>query len=135
MILRRYGNRVEAVEPNFESKALTEIGFQRTREHTFSVEDFQARWEKVEEHALEATAEGRVQDEVEQLMLDDLEEMLRNLEKSLPPDHVLYVESESGTDHPKCKDTRKNVVEKGHNLIHFIARVEPPLRIGVYRRK
>lgn len=135
MILRLYGQNVESVMPNFDSKALTEIGFRRTREHSIPAEEFESGYEKVEEHALEATADGRVQDEVEQVMLDELEARLRELESALDPDQVLYVESEAGTDYPKARDVRKKIVEEGRNLIHFTARVEPPLRIGVYRKK
>lgn len=135
MILRRYGKNVEAVVPNFDSKALTEIGFRRTRERSMPAKAFEEGYEKLEEHPLEATAEGRVQDEVEQAMLDALEAKLGELEAGLGDGEVLYVESEAGTDYPKARDVRKNVVERGQNLIHFTARVEPPLRIGVYRKR
>lgn len=135
MILRRYGRKVESVELDFDSKALTEIGFRRTRELSLPLEEFREGYEKEEEHALAATADGRVQDHVEQAMLDDLEAQVVSLEEKLDGDQVLYVESEAGRDYPKARDTRKNVVENGQNLLHFYARVEPPLRMGVYRRK
>ena len=69
MILRRYGNTIQSVETNFDSKAFTEIGFRRDHAYSGSADDFLARHERISEHALEAESEGAVQDEVESVML------------------------------------------------------------------
>ena len=69
MILKRYGTALHSVELNFDSKALNEIGFRRDREFSISVEEWEAEWEKVEEHSFAGRHEGPVQDESEAEML------------------------------------------------------------------
>lgn len=134
MILRRYGTSFRSVEPNFESKALSEIGFRRDHEHEIPAGDFEREWERVEVHELAATDEGDVQDEAEARLLDQLLAQLRGLEEGLGDDELLVVESEQGKDWPKTRQDQKNVVVEGENRFYFHIRVEPPLRVGVYRR-
>ena len=45
------------------------------------------------------------------------------------------VESEQGVDYPKTHTLQKTVVIEGENRFHFTTTVQPPLRLGVYRRK
>ena len=88
MILRRYGRSVQSVEPNFDSKALTEIGFRRNQALTIPGDD-----------------------------------------------EYLLVMSEQGVDYPKTRSEQKNVIVEGENRLYFYVGVDPPLRIGRYRRR
>ena len=134
MILRRYGNSVQSVEPHFDSKALTEISFRRDRKTSHIAEGFFASHERLRSHELAATAEGYVQDEVEQLLLADLEGQLRGLGQGLSEGELLLVESEQGVDYPKTHTAQKTVVREGENRLHFTISVRPPLRMAVYRK-
>lgn len=133
MILRRYGTTVQSVDPNFDARAMTEIGFRRNGQLSISAEEFEARYEKVDERALTAESEGDVKDEAERALLDDLLAQLRALEEEVGEDHVLVVESEQGVDYPKTRDKTKTLVVGYENRLHFTWRVDPPLRMGVYR--
>jgi hypothetical protein len=135
MIVRRYGTTVQSVELNFDSRALTEIGFRRDRDWSASTEDFERDYEAVEEYALEATAEGDVQDATEQSLLDQLETQVRELHEGLGEHEVLCIESEQGQDYPKTRQKTRTVVVEGENRLHFEAWVEPPLRLARYRRR
>ena len=135
MILKRYGKSFESVDPNFESKALNEIGFRRDRELVLPAEEFEVRYELETRHELRASAEGPVQDHTEQLLLDRLETQLFELEAGLEPDCVLVVENKAGMDHPKTRQTTRNVVVEGENRLHFSYAVEPALRVGIYRKR
>lgn len=135
MIFKRYGTSFQSVDPNFESKALNEIGFRRDRERVIPVEEFDAAYEHVATHELVAHAEGPVQDHTEQLLLDRLEGRMLELEAELDEHHVLVVENGDGPDYPKTRQEIKNVVVEGENKLHFIYTVAPPLRMGVYRSK
>ncbi len=135
MILKRYGASFDSVDPDFESVALNEVGFRRDgREHILA-EDFAVRYRRVASHELDAEADGAVQDHTEQLLLARLEERLLVLESNVGPDEVLVVENAPGIDYPKTRQSTKNVVVGGENRLHFYMRVDPPLRIGVYRSK
>lgn len=135
MIVRRYGTTVQSVEPKFDSRAMTEIGFLRTREFSMPTEEFFELYEPVAEHALSADAEGDVKDEAEQALLEGLREKIDALLGELGEDEVLVVESEAGRDYPKTRDRTKNVVVDGvENRLYFYWTIDPPLRLGVYRR-
>ena len=134
MILRRYGNSVQSVVLNFDSRALTEIGFRRDHGISHPAEEFFASHERVHSHELAVTAEGYVQDEVEQLLLADLEGRVLGLEQELSEDEFLLVESEQGVDYPKTRTVQKTVVHEGENRLHFTITVHPPLRMGAYRK-
>ena len=135
MILKRYGNSVQSVDTNFDSKALTEIGFRRNRRWSIESDEFAAAYELIEVHELDATADGPVQDETEAVMLEDLEGKLDALPESLREGEVLLVESEQGRDYPKTRTEQKNVIVEGENRFYFYVRMAPPpLRVGRYRR-
>lgn len=135
MILRRYGTTYQSVDLNFDSKALTEIGFRRNQERAEPADQFGEQWERVRGSELAAEAEGTVHDEVEQRLLGDLEAQLRALEAELGPDEVLVIESEQGTDYPKTRTQTRNAVVEGENRLHFTTTVQPPLRVGIYRKR
>ena len=48
---------------------------------------------------------------------------------------MLVVESREGADYPKTRDKKKNVVVDGENRLYFYWRIEPALRLGVYKKK
>lgn len=135
MILRRYGKTLHSVDTDFDSKALSEVGFRRDRKLSIPGAEFESSWELVDTHEISAETEGDVQDETQQRLLDEMEARLREIEATLAENEVLVVENEQGVDYPKAKDVRKNVIVEGENRLHFTARVEPPLRVGVYRRE
>ena len=133
MILRRYGDSVQSVVVNFDSRALTEIGFRRDHGDTHPVEAFFATHERVRGHELSVTTEGYVQDEVEHQLLVDLERQMLELEKALSEDELHLVESEQGVDYPKTRTVQKTVVQEAENRLHFTITVKPPLRLGTFR--
>ena len=135
MIFKRYGTSYHSVDPNFDSKALNEIGFRRDQEMAVPVAEFEAGYEHVTTHELTAEADGPVQDHTEQLLLDRLETGLLELEAGLDDDHILVLENGDGSDHPKTRQAVRNVIVEGENRLHFTYTVWPPLRMGVYRKK
>lgn len=135
MILRRYGQRVESVAIAFSSVALTSIGWRRDRELSLGLDEFREDFQPVREHRLTAEAEGPVQIEVQDALLADLEAQLRAVEAGLQQDEVLFVESERGVDEPRAHEKRKDVIVDGVNRLYFIWWVDPPLRVGVYRKR
>ena len=135
MIVRRYGTVVQSVVPNFDSRAMTEIGFQRTPDFSLPAEEFFERYEKVGERALDATAEGEVKDEAEQALLETLRQRLEALEAEVGPGHVLMVESQPGQDYPKTRDRTEVRVVGYENRLYCYWSIDPPLRIGIYREK
>jgi hypothetical protein len=135
MILKRYGTSYQSVDPNFDSKALNEVGFRRDQELTIPVAEFASGYEHVASHELSAEAEGHVQDHTEQLLLNRLEARLLELEGGLGGEHVLVLENGDGIDYPKTRQEIRSVVEGGENKLHFRYTVSPPLRMGVYRKK
>jgi len=132
VILRRYGSTLESVVPRFEARALSEIGFRRDGIRSAVAEDFFETHEKVEERELTAEAEGPVQDEAEEELLQTLEAKLRTLEEGLSKDEVVVLLNDR-TEHPKTKDLKEQVLVEGQNRFYFRWRVEPPLRVGIYR--
>lgn len=135
MILRRFGSRVASVVPRFDSRALNEIGFTRTDTFDASREEFDQEWERVTGSELGPKADGDVQDAVERELLEKLRSSLIDLESAMRPDEVLLVENEIGKDHPKTRGTKRMVIVAGESRHHFDWRVDPPLKVGVYRRR
>jgi hypothetical protein len=135
MLLRRYGTALHSVVPNFDPNALTEISFRRDRVFSISESDFQGGYERVREEGLAPEAEGMVQPEAESELLGRLEGELRTIEAGLAEGELLLIESEQGTDYPKVRDRKQGIVVEGENKLVFYWRVEPPLRIGIYRRR
>lgn len=135
MILKRYGSKLHSVRPNFDAHAMTEVGFMKDNEEVFEAATFEAEWERVEEREVRSSAEGHVQSLVEHAVLHSLEEQVLDLEKDQAPHGVLVIENEQGKDMPKTRGTQRVLVEEGENRTHFSFVVEPPLRLGIYRRR
>lgn len=136
MIVRRYGSKVQSVVPNFDSRAMTEIGFVRTDELVIPAAEFDAEYERLDERSLVANSEGDVKVEAEQALLDDLVGQIEELRSGLEDGMVLMVESQPGRDYPKLRDhTTVRVVGGIENRLHFTWTVDPPLRLGIYRRR
>jgi hypothetical protein len=134
MILKRYGARMHSVRPNFDARAMTEIGFRRDNEAELAVEDFDARYSRVTEHALTAHADGDVQGTVEELVLASLATQLDALERGAAANEVLVIENVTGQDHAKTVGRQNTIVVGYENRLHFHYDIDPPLRVGVYRR-
>ena len=135
MILRRYGSTFQEVETNFDARALTEIGFRRTHGRAVPSDEFERDYQQVSTQELDGTATGDVQDEVETRVLAELRGRLDEVHASLGADEVLVIESEQGQDYPKTRSQQRSAVIDGENRVHFTVRIEPPLRVGVYRRR
>lgn len=135
MIIKRYGSKVQSVTPNFDARAMNEIGFQRDNEWSMATDEFTESYEKVETHELTAAAEGGVQGEAEEKLLESLQEQLVAVEKTVVDDGVLMVESEQGVDYPKTRHTQTNQLVGHENRLYFRFTVEPPLRVAVYRKR
>ena len=133
MIFKRYGTSYQSVDMNFDAKALNEVGFRRNRERTIPVDRFDEEYSPIETVALTAEAEGYVQNETEQLLLDRLQAKMEELVVHLPEGGVLIVENESGHDYPKMRQQMKTVVEKGENRLYFKYSMEPALRLASYQ--
>lgn len=135
MLLRRYGTKVRSVEPNFDSRALNEISFRRDGAHELTSEEFDDLYEKVREERIGGETEGPVQSEAEAAVLLKLETELSRLLAALGEGEVMLVENEQGVDYPKVRDRKEGVIVEGENRLYFHWRVDPPLRLGLYRRK
>jgi hypothetical protein len=132
MIFRKYGQSYHSVTPNFDSRAMNEIGFQKSGEQSVEAEAFEADYERIDGSELVATAEGTIQDVVEKQMLESLRAQLLELEKSAG-DAVLVIESEQGKDYPKTREKTTTQTVGAENKLFFQRYVDPPLRVGVYR--
>lgn len=135
MILKRYGEKMHSVRPNFDANAMTEVSFMRDREAEFTLEEFAKRFEKSEERELTGSSEGHVKSLTEHAALHYLEEQVLDLEEQVRAHAVLVVENATGPDSPKTRSTQRTLVEAGENRLHFTFRIEPPLRLGIYRRR
>jgi len=135
MLLRRYGNALQSVDVDFDSNAINEIGFRRNREFSVPLETWKKEYEKVREDSLTSESDGLVQTEAEALLLERLREKIGALLAGLAEGEIPLIESEQGVDYPKARDRKEGILVEGENRIHFHWRVEPPLRIGIYRRK
>lgn len=135
MIFRRYGTSYHSVELNFDSKALNEIAFRRDHEASIPAGELEESYETLARHELDAEAEGDVQDQTEQLLLDRLAARIRELVSALGDSDVLVVENEAGGDWPKTRQRTTNVVVEGENRLRFHYSVAPPLRVSVRRPK
>ncbi|CAN5797407.1 hypothetical protein BH23GEM11_BH23GEM11_13200 [soil metagenome] len=134
-LLRRQGSRVFPVVSNFDYRAMNEIAFRAGREEVEPAEAFDARMERVREMQLETATDGPVQADAEAALLDQLNERLDRCLSELSPGEVLVIESAPGVDWPKTRERRKDVIVDGENRFHFHWRVEPPLRVAVYRER
>lgn len=135
MIAKRYGSKVHSVTPNFDARAMNEVGFQRDNEWSMSTDEFMESYQKTETHELTAAAEGDVQGDAEEKLLESLQQQLAAVEKTVGDGDVLMIESEQGVDYPKTRHTQTNQLVGHENRLFFRFTVEPPLRVAVYRRR
>lgn len=134
MILKRYGTRLHSVRPDFDSRALTEIGFRRDRRLSLGAADFEEEYEAVETVELSADADGPVHDRAEQKLLRNLEQALLRVEADAG-EGLVVIESAQGVDYPKTRDRKQNQIREGRNRLYFHWTVDPPLRVSVFRRR
>jgi len=132
MILRRYGRKILSVRPNFDSRAMTEIGFVRDGEAELGIDEFEERYARRDGREFTAQARGDVQGEVEDSVLATLQEQLTALEAGLESGAVLLIENEQGVDQPKTRGTQTTTVVASENRLVFEYTIEPPLRLGIY---
>ncbi len=135
MILRRYGTNLHSVNPNFDSRAMTEVGFMRNGQMTIAVDEFVEKYERVDGKELSASAAGEVQGQVEDKVLATLRQKLQALEDGAGEDRVLLIENEHGKDLAKTRGVQTSQVVQGLNRLHFEFTIDPPLKVGIYRRK
>ena len=131
MILRRYGTSYHSVTPNFNPTAMSEVGFQRDREFSIGAEEFEERYTVVSRSELGSEAEGFVQNEAEQAVLDELLAQMRTVLAGLGPNQVLVIEN-GREDYPKMRERRESRPVDGDTKFHFRRWVEPPLKVAVY---
>jgi hypothetical protein len=135
MLVRRYGTTVQSVETNFDARAMTEVGFRRSGELSLAAAEFNDQYERVRGVELTAAAEGHVQGEAEEALLASLKEQLDQVLAELGDGELLLVESEAGTNYPKTRERTTTQVVSGQNRLYFEWTVDPPLKLGVYRRR
>jgi predicted DsbA family dithiol-disulfide isomerase len=135
VIAKRYGSKVQSVTPNFDARAMNEIGFRRDNEWSIDKDEFEESYQQLESHELTAAAEGDVQGEAEEKLLESLQAQLLAVEKTVADDGVLMIESEQGLDYPKTRHTQTNQLVGNENRLFFRFTVEPPLRVAVYRKR
>lgn len=133
MIFKRYGKSYHSVTPNFDSRAMTEVGFQKSGEQSLTAEEFEQQYEKAEARELTATASGSVQDQAEREMLESLLTKLRAVETAAGSDGVVVIESEQGKDYPKTREKQSTLVAGHENKLHFEWSIEPPLRVAIFQ--
>jgi len=133
MVFRQYGTSFQSVELNFDSRALNEVGFRRNHQRSIGPDAFCSEYELIETLEIVAEAQGDVQDQTEQQLLDKLERAVDALSSDLEKGEVLVIENEQGRDYPKTKQQTSNVILDGENRLHFFYTVAPPLRIARYR--
>jgi hypothetical protein len=135
VIVRRYGSNVLSVTPNFDARAMTEIGFTRDGRLSIPADEFERDYYRLGGHELTARTEGTVQGEVEEAALAALTEQLNRVAAELQDGQVLLIENEPGKDLPKTRGTQTNLVERGENRLRFEYTVDPPLRVGIHQRR
>ena len=134
MLLRRFGTAFHSVTPSFDSRALSEISFRRNGTLSVPVDEFERTYLKVSEEAIGGEAQGSVQSAVEDELLRKLEADVTDRLSRLSEGEVIVVENEQGVDYPKVRDKKKGTIVEGENRLHFEWRIDPPLRLGHYRR-
>jgi hypothetical protein len=134
MLLRRFGSTFHSVTASFDSRALSEISFRKNGEHSIPAEEFERSYRKLSEEAIGGEAEGSVQSAVEDQLLRQLETDVADRLSRLSDGEILVVENEQGVDYPKVRDKKRGTIVDGENRLYFEWRVDPPLRLGHYRR-
>ncbi len=133
MLFRRFGTTWHSVTPSFDSRALSEIAFRKDGARSLPAEEFTRLYQKVGEETVGGEAEGSVQSTVEEELLQRMEAEVSRRLASLSQGEVMVVENEQGVDFPKVRDKKKGTIVEGENRLHFEWRVDPPLRLGLYR--
>ena len=131
MIFRRYGTSYQSVDMDFDATALNDVAFRRNRKQAIPVDEFESSRERADTVELVAEAEGQVQHETKQVLLDRLEARVEELHRRLGEGWVLVVENEQGHDYPKTRQRTKNIVEEGENRLYFEYSIDPPLRVSL----
>ena len=134
MILRRFGTSYQSVDMDFDAKALSEIAFRRNREHSLPVDEFESAYETIETVELSEEAEGAVQTETLQQMLDQLRDRVEEMRAGLADGQVLVVDNDKGHDYPKPRQITKNVIVEGENRLCFEYTMSPALRVSIRQR-
>lgn len=134
MIFKKYGTTMQSVDVDFDARAMTEVGFRRNRETSIPTDEFESTYTHVESRELTAEAAGDVQDAAEKELLANLESTLRAFEAELGDGEVLLIESEQGVDYPKTRDEKTTLVVGHENKLRFTWTIDPPLRVGRYRK-
>jgi hypothetical protein len=132
MIFRKYGATLHSVEPNFDARAMNEVGFRKNGEQELAWDEFEQKFERTSGHELTAEAGGAVQKEAEEGVLTKVREQLDSLVAGLQDGAVLLIESEQGKDYPKMREKVSNVVVGNENRLHFDRTIDPPLRVAIY---
>lgn len=129
-MVRRFGKRVETVEPDFRAEAMTEVGFRRTGERKWALDEFLDEYAMVRGVEITAEATDEVQERAEKAMLQSLRDKLQGIIDALQPHEVLSVESEVGHDYPRTRYERSS---KGGQ--EFTYSLDRPLRVGIFRKR
>ena len=135
MIAKKYGTKIHTVQPNFDARAMNEIGFTRDHDWSMDTKEFLETYEQTETHDLTAGAEGEVQGDAEETLLRSLQDQLLAVSRGAGDDSVVLVLSEQGVDYPKTRHTQTTRVVEGANRLYFRFTIEPPLRVAVYRKR
>jgi len=132
MIFRQYGSKYHSVTPNFDPRALTEVGFRRDGQTSLSLEEMAEGYEEVRGSELSAQATAPNLHDAEQSVVRDMEAQVLEMVAGLAPEEILVIGNRPGVDHPKSHHERTNSTEGGRG---YRAWVDPPLRITVFRRR
>ena len=135
MILRLRGKRVESVTPAFSPIAIYSPAFRPDGKLTMSADEFFDGYERISLHEVGGETDGPVQVAVETRLLEKLERGIGELHAGLEPGVVLFIENRRGVDEVRLRETRKDVIVEGENRYYFHWWADPPLRIGVYRKR
>ncbi len=130
MIIRRYGNRFHSVSLNFDSAAMTEVGFRRDGTQEWDAEEFLAGHEMVREEEIMAQASDAVQEAAEREMLSNLEALVKKALAALEDGQLLSIESKAGVDHPRTRYDRPTTGDR-----EFTYTLDKPLRVGIWAQK
>lgn len=129
-MVRRYGNRVEVVEPDFKAEAMTEVGFRRTGENRWDLAQFLDEYAMVRGVEINAEFTDAVQDTAERGMLRALMDKLQGIQDALRSDELLSVESELGKDYPRTRYERTTTGDQ-----EFTYSLDRPLRLGIFKKR
>ncbi len=135
MLYRKYGNSLHTVVPHFDHRALSEISYRRDRVASLPLTELEEAYEKVREAKIEGKTEGPVQSEAEAALTKQLESQVQSLLDGLQDDELLVVENVQGVDYPKLRDRKEGIIVEGENRLYFHWSVDPPIRLGLYRRR